>query len=73
MPEATSSAKPRPNSVCSRTRSSRPQWRVNFGYWNQVEKYVSEHSEAQFTHGICPECLKKLYPEFAQEMLQEKP
>jgi PAS domain S-box-containing protein len=43
------------------------------GYWNQVEKYVSEHSEAEFSHGICPECLKKLYPEFAQEESQAKP
>lgn len=34
------------------------------GYWQQVEKYVEEHSEAQFSHSICPECMKKLYPEF---------
>lgn len=32
------------------------------GYWQQVEAYISDHSEAQFTHGICPECQKKLYP-----------
>jgi len=35
------------------------------GYWNQVEVYVSSRTEAEFTHGICPECAKKLYPEFA--------
>ena len=35
------------------------------GLWNQVEQYIHEHSEAQFSHGICPECRKKLYPEFA--------
>ena len=35
------------------------------GYWNQVEVYVSDHTEAEFSHGICPECAKKLYPEFA--------
>jgi PAS domain S-box-containing protein len=29
------------------------------GYWNQLEKYVSDHSEAQFSHGICPACLEK--------------
>lgn len=29
------------------------------GYWNQVEKYISEHSELKLTHGICPECFKK--------------
>ncbi len=34
------------------------------GYWNQIESYISEHSEAEFSHGICPECAKKLYPEF---------
>jgi phosphoserine phosphatase RsbU/P len=33
------------------------------GYWNQVEVYVSDHTEAEFSHGICPECAKKLYPE----------
>ncbi len=31
------------------------------GYWKQVETYVGEHSEAQFSHGICPECTKSLY------------
>jgi tetratricopeptide (TPR) repeat protein len=33
------------------------------GYWNQVETYVAMHSEAEFTHSICPPCLKTLYPE----------
>ena len=33
------------------------------GYWNQIESYISAHSEAEFSHGICPECAKKLYPE----------
>jgi hypothetical protein len=33
------------------------------GYWNQIEAYISEHSEAEFSHGICPECTKKLYPD----------
>lgn len=31
------------------------------GYWNQIESYISQHSEAEFTHGICPDCVKKLY------------
>jgi len=35
------------------------------GYWNQIESYIRDHSDARFTHGICPECLKKLYPELA--------
>lgn len=33
------------------------------GYWNQIESYISKHSEAQFSHGICPGCAKKLYPD----------
>ena len=31
------------------------------GYWSQVEVYVRDRSEAEFSHGICPECMKKLY------------
>jgi PAS domain S-box-containing protein len=34
------------------------------GYWNQIESYIKEHSQAEFSHSICPECIKKLYPEF---------
>jgi preprotein translocase subunit YajC len=34
------------------------------GYWNQIETYIRDHSEANFSHGICPECAKKLYPDF---------
>jgi len=34
------------------------------GYWNQIEAYIEAYSEAQFSHGICPECAQKLYPEF---------
>jgi PAS domain S-box-containing protein len=37
------------------------------GYWNQIEIYLKEHSEADFSHGICPECVKKLYPDFQEE------
>jgi PAS domain S-box-containing protein len=33
------------------------------GYWNQIETYVREHSEAEFSHSACPECVRKLYPE----------
>ena len=34
------------------------------GYWEQMEKYITEHSEVDFSHGICPECAEKLYPEY---------
>ena len=33
------------------------------GYWQQVEKYVEENSDAAFTHGICPECMEKIKKE----------
>jgi PAS domain-containing protein len=34
------------------------------GSWNHLEKYVAERTEAVFSHGICPECAKKHYPEY---------
>ncbi len=37
--------------------------RDDTGYWQSIEKYISEHSQAQFTHGLCQECAHKLYPE----------
>jgi PAS domain S-box-containing protein len=37
------------------------------GYWHQVEAYIKEHSEANFSHGVCPECAKKHYPEYYKE------
>ncbi len=33
------------------------------GIWNRIEAYIQEHSEAMFSHSICPECVKKLYPD----------
>ncbi len=33
------------------------------GYWDQLEGYIQSHSEAKFSHGICPDCAKKLYPD----------
>ncbi len=37
--------------------------RDDSGYWRQVEDYIHEHSEADFSHSICPDCMRKLYPE----------
>jgi len=34
------------------------------GYWEQMEIYIRDHSEADFSHGICPECMAKLYPKY---------
>jgi len=44
--------------------SSCKKIRDDKGYWNQIETYIRDHSEAEFSHGICPDCAKKLYPEF---------
>ncbi|RJR15269.1 MAG: PAS domain S-box protein [Nitrospiraceae bacterium] len=38
------------------------------GYWKKVETYIREHSDASFTHGICPDCLKKESPEAYAEV-----
>lgn len=43
--------------------SSCKKIRDDQGYWNQIEVYISHHSQATFSHSICPECAKKLYPE----------
>jgi hypothetical protein len=40
------------------------QIRDDDGYWTQIEVYIRDHSEAQFSHGICPACARKLYPDF---------
>ena len=37
------------------------------GFWQQIEEYIGEHSEAEFSHGICQPCLKKLYPGVYQD------
>ena len=42
------------------------------GYWTQLESYISEHSEAEFTHSCCPECMKKLYPELYARTYSDK-
>ena len=39
--------------------------RDDSGYWNQIESYIGEHSHAEFSHSICPDCMEKLYPEYA--------
>lgn len=37
--------------------------RDDSGYWNQIEEYIENNSDAEFSHGICPECARRLYPE----------
>ncbi len=42
------------------------------GYWTQLENYITEHTEVEFTHGCCPECMKKLYPELYEKKYGDK-
>ena len=43
-------------SACKKIRDDK-------GYWNQIEAYIEEHSDAAFSHGICPECFRRIYPD----------
>lgn len=45
-------------SACKKIRDDK-------GYWNQLEIYIEDHSRAEFTHGICPDCTKEMYPDLA--------
>ena len=38
------------------------------GYWNQIEGYISSHSDAEFSHSICPDCAKTLYPKIYEKI-----
>ncbi len=44
-------------STCKKVRDDK-------GYWNQIESYIRDHSDADFSHSLCPECAKNLYPDF---------
>ena len=50
---------------CKRIRNSR-------GDWEQMEFYIQKHSEAKFSHGLCPECTKKLYPDIYDEIMKDQ-
>jgi K+-sensing histidine kinase KdpD len=41
------------------------------GYWNQIEKYIMQHSDANFTHSVCPECSKEHYPSLYPDHLTQ--
>jgi PAS domain S-box-containing protein len=47
-------------SACNKIRNDE-------GYWERIETYIRERSDAEFTHGICPDCAKKLYPQFYKD------
>lgn len=42
------------------------------GYWNQIETYIHQHSDARFSHGMCPDCMKRLYPEIYAEKMEKE-
>ncbi len=48
--------------------SSCKKIRDDAGYWQQVEEYISQHTEAEFSHGICNDCLQTLYPEYSERV-----
>jgi len=45
--------------------------RDDTGFWQEVESYISHHTDANFSHGICPDCMKELYPDI-YKTLQER-
>lgn len=51
-------------SVCKKIRTGRQSWEM-------VEAYVRAHSEAEFSHGLCPECVRKHYPEDADWIMEQ--
>ena len=53
--------------ICARCKKIRN----DSGYWQQVEQYVEEHSRAEFTHSICPDCLREMYPHLADRFDDE--
>ncbi|UCH98739.1 MAG: response regulator [Candidatus Aminicenantes bacterium] len=53
--------------ICARCKNIRD----DKGYWQNVEEYLSEHSEAQLSHSLCPDCVKELYPEMAEKILHK--
>ncbi len=46
--------------------------RTDTGYWQQIELYIEEHTDAQFSHSLCPSCVNELYPEMADEIFDDQ-
>ena len=53
--------------ICSNCKEIRD----DEGMWSQIETYISDHSEAEFIHGICPNCEKKLYPDTHRRVMKK--
>jgi len=50
--------------ICSHCKKIRDDG----GYWRQIEAYIHNHSDAQFSHSLCPDCLREYYPDFADDI-----
>ena len=53
--------------ICSHCKSIRDDG----GYWNRLETYIASHSNAEFSHSLCPNCLKQYYPDMYKRMTKE--
>lgn len=49
--------------------SSCKKIRDDHGFWQRIEAYIAEHTDATFTHGLCPDCIRRLYPDYADGVL----
>jgi hypothetical protein len=47
--------------------------RDDTGYWNHMETYLAQHSEVDFSHGLCPACVESYYPDYAAAVKSEEP
>ncbi len=52
--------------ICARCKKIRD----DRGFWNALEDFLQRHSEAEFSHGLCPECIEVLYPEYSDSAVQ---
>ncbi|GEM_PF-4954997 len=50
--------------ICANCKSIRD----DKGYWKRIEDYIQKHSEVEFSHGVCPDCIEKLYPEYVNRV-----
>jgi PleD family two-component response regulator len=54
--------------ICARCKKVRDDG----GYWQQVEHYISTHSEVEFSHSLCPACIRELYPDLGADVTGEE-
>ena len=52
--------------ICSNCKKVRD----DDGYWQQIEQYIQDHSQAEFSHSICPDCMREMYPDVADAVLK---